>query len=275
MLASHPDAGTAQPERRGFDVEHYAAEVRPEIAGRALTGRVTIAVRATADAVRMLTFDRGALVIDGAWTGGGSVQVETPDRVVVVHLPSRRPAGVGDDRLSRQSAERLGLRPRAATGVYDLHHPPVDGVGRRARRQGNARPARHIAARSADRRQRCASWPHGFWRRHRRASLAAAPAGVHLHIRLRGGPLSEATTARRATTLRYLGDGVSPAELTRAFADTADMLAFFERRAGVPYPTEAYTQVLVANMQARKRRASRCCRRPTAAVCWATRRRCR
>ena len=61
------------------------------------------------------------------------------------------------------------------------------------------------------------------------------------------GRFSEATAAHGATTLRYLGDGFSPAELNRAFADTADMLAFFAHRAGVPYPADSYTQVLVAN----------------------------
>ena len=50
-----------------------------------------------------------------------------------------------------------------------------------------------------------------------------------------------------AARLRYLGSGFSPAQLQRVFADSADMMRFFEERAGVPFGDPAYTQVLVAN----------------------------
>src|SRR6185436_1970811 len=61
------------------------------------------------------------------------------------------------------------------------------------------------------------------------------------------GKFEEATATQRGVALRYLGEQLSPAELARAFRDTPDMLAFFEERAGVPYPGSGYTQVLVAN----------------------------
>jgi len=54
-------------------------------------------------------------------------------------------------------------------------------------------------------------------------------------------------TSRRKTALRYAGEGFSPDELSRVFRDTPDMLEFFTRRAGVPYPADSYTQVLVAS----------------------------
>ena len=61
------------------------------------------------------------------------------------------------------------------------------------------------------------------------------------------GPFREVVMSRGATSLRYLADGFTSEELTRAFADTADMLTFFEDRAGVAYPAASYAQVLVAN----------------------------
>jgi aminopeptidase N len=44
-----------------------------------------------------------------------------------------------------------------------------------------------------------------------------------------------------------LGEDFSAAELRRIFADSADMMRFFEDRAGVPYREATYTQALVAN----------------------------
>ena len=250
MLAGHPDAGTAQPERRGFDVEHYAAEVRLDIAGR-------VAHRPR-DYRRPGHHRRGAdahLRPRGAghrrrvdW--GESVQVETPDRVVVVHLPAPLRAG------------------QPASVTIDYHGSPPNGLV--------FAPERRQAYTIFTTRQWmvCVDEPDDKATLDLRVTVprelqvvaSGAPVGrtassadtaVH-HWRQRrpvstftfgfaAGRFSEATAARRATTLRYLGDGVSPAELTRAFADTADMLAFFERRAGVPYPAESYTQVLVAN----------------------------
>jgi aminopeptidase N len=47
-------------------------------------------------------------------------------------------------------------------------------------------------------------------------------------------------------SLRYLGASFSTGQLQQIFHDTPDMLAFFEERAGVPYPGDSYTQALVA-----------------------------
>jgi aminopeptidase N len=41
-------------------------------------------------------------------------------------------------------------------------------------------------------------------------------------------------------------DIYTPDEIERIFSDTSDILAFFEKRAGVPYPEKRYTQVLAS-----------------------------
>jgi aminopeptidase N len=53
--------------------------------------------------------------------------------------------------------------------------------------------------------------------------------------------------SRNGHRLRYLGSDSSAAELRRIFADSAEMMRFFEDRAGVPYREATYTQALVAN----------------------------
>ncbi len=54
------------------------------------------------------------------------------------------------------------------------------------------------------------------------------------------------------TKLSYLADGFSCEQLQTIFADTPDMLNFFEQRAGVSYPDPIYTQVLVSGHAAQE-----------------------
>lgn len=53
------------------------------------------------------------------------------------------------------------------------------------------------------------------------------------------------TGAAGKVGLSFISADRSEAELRRIFADTEAMLRFFEERAGVPYPLERYTQVLI------------------------------
>jgi aminopeptidase N len=61
------------------------------------------------------------------------------------------------------------------------------------------------------------------------------------------GQFTDVTENRKGHRLRYLGSGFSNTQLRRIFADSADMMRFFEERAGVPYREPTYTQALVAN----------------------------
>src|SRR5262249_25641140 len=60
------------------------------------------------------------------------------------------------------------------------------------------------------------------------------------------GPFREVAEKSGQVTLRYLAEKHSEDKLRKMFRDTADMLRFFEDRAGVPYADKAYTQVLAA-----------------------------
>jgi aminopeptidase N len=56
---------------------------------------------------------------------------------------------------------------------------------------------------------------------------------------------NEASAQKGTVALRYLGAPFSVDELQRIFRHTPAMLEFFEQRAGVPFPGERYTQVLI------------------------------
>jgi aminopeptidase N len=58
------------------------------------------------------------------------------------------------------------------------------------------------------------------------------------------GPFRTLTEKRGPVRLRYLATQFSDVDLRRIFRDTADMISFYEKRAGVRYPDGTYTQVL-------------------------------
>lgn len=67
------------------------------------------------------------------------------------------------------------------------------------------------------------------------------------------GRFTEAVERAGAVELRLLATtSFDATQLRRVFRDTADMLAFFERRAGVPYPAPRYTQVLLKGAAAQE-----------------------
>jgi aminopeptidase N len=68
------------------------------------------------------------------------------------------------------------------------------------------------------------------------------------------GPFAKAQATAGKTRLEFFGPSsqFTPAQLQQVFADSADMLAFFEERSGVPYPLQTYRQVLLAGPAAQE-----------------------
>jgi aminopeptidase N len=60
------------------------------------------------------------------------------------------------------------------------------------------------------------------------------------------GAFSDVIDRGGRTALHFLGRGFTESELRRVFGETAQMISFFEERAGVPYPGDSYAQALVA-----------------------------
>lgn len=68
------------------------------------------------------------------------------------------------------------------------------------------------------------------------------------------GPFAQAQALAGKTRLEYFGPSghFTPSQLQQVFADSADMLAFFEKRAGVAYPLPVYRQVLLSGPAAQE-----------------------
>jgi aminopeptidase N len=237
VFAAAASVAGAQPPARGLDVLHYDARVRPDLAARTVAGTVTIRLRVLDAPAATLEFDRGALVVDAVTVAGLATRFETPERRLVVHLAeSARQGATLDVTVAYHGAPPNGLvfapeRQQVYTifttrqwlvcvdepgdkATLDLHVTVPDGL---------------VLVASGDvvgQRPAGAGVTEHHWRVRRPVSTFT--------MAFAAGPFVEASARHGTTALRYLGAGFTAAELAGAFADTADMLTFFEARAGVP-----------------------------------------
>jgi len=66
------------------------------------------------------------------------------------------------------------------------------------------------------------------------------------------GPFTRASQRAGAAELSYYGEGATAAELTRLFAETPGIVAFFADRAGLDLPGGRYAQLLVPGREAQE-----------------------
>ncbi len=237
----------------GFDVLHYAVRLEPDVSAGTLRGQETITVSIGALGVgtptATLIFDCGELTIDAIRENGTAVPFTRDGRRLVVSATRPgRPNAPRRFEIEYHGAPRFGLtllRDRAqayTTFSTSQWMIAVDAPADRATLDLSvAVPAEWMAAGSGSEVSRRRQ-PDGTtlyrWRQRR-----AVPSHTFGFV---AGRFTEATAARSGIELRYIGTGFSGNELRRVFRDTGDMIAFFEDRAGVPYPGDAYAQALVA-----------------------------
>ncbi len=234
--------------RSSFDVLHYDARVEPDLSGKAVAGRVFIDFISTTDALEAVEFDIGALTIESAGAAGQALAFSSADRRLQVRL--NRPAARGERRrleIVYRGAPRFGLEfVPGKSQVYTIFStsqwmPCVDAPADKATlRLGLVLPAGLVAVASG-----------------RPIEEVALEGGRVLHqwrldepmptytFGFAAGKFTEVTDRHGRTRLKYLSTDASAQELRRVFADTKDMLAFFEERSGVGYGAGEYTQALV------------------------------
>jgi len=235
------------PSGESFDASHYAVTLDLDVTDGTITGkeRIELTMRAAA---AVLVLDIGALAVDSVRSGGASTPFQQSARRLIVTLPA--PASAGERLrldVTYHGTPRTGLTLLAGGGqAYTTFStsqwmPVVDAPADRATLDLEvSMPAGWRAAgsgREVERRTRDGRTTYR-WRNERETSsfLYGFVAGA----------FAEATGRRGNVSLRYLGSPFSADELQRIFRDTPDMLAFFEERAGVPYPADSYSQALVA-----------------------------
>ncbi|MEG3192772.1 M1 family metallopeptidase [Lysobacter sp. D1-1-M9] len=235
-----PFAATA--DEPVIDVEHYRARVEPDLATRTVRGVVSIAFAGDA---KEAVFDAGELEIDSVELKGSPVPFVREGSKLRIALP---------ERLTRRStlqvryhgAPRFGLEFHPDRNeIYTIFSASqwlvsVDAPSERATLDLElVLPAALVVAATG---RPTSRKPAGDGRiAHRWRLTTPAPSFTYGFA---AGRYTEARNATAGTRLRFLSTDLRTDELRQVFANTGDMIRFFEHRAGTEFEGD-YTQVLV------------------------------
>jgi aminopeptidase N len=231
-----------------MDVRQYVARIEPEIASKSIRGTVAITISVDPGGERTVVFDSGDLVVDSASEDGRPLVVTRLDRQVAIGLPSR-PAASRRIELAYHGLPRSGLQFHPERNqVYTSFStgqwlPSVSAPAERATLDLTVVLPAGLASIGSGRLQRSRPLSNGTVEHHWQQDRPV-PAYT---FGFAAGPFVDVSENRGTTRLRYLGSGFAETELRRIFRESRDMMAFFEEKAGRPYPDDTYTQALVAS----------------------------
>jgi len=238
----------APPPGAPFDVVHYDAAVAPDPAGKTVTGTVAIDLVSTTDSLETVDLDIGALTIDGVRADGAALEFTQSDRRL--HARLKEPAARGARRrldLEYHGAPRYGLEfvPEKSQ-VYTIFStsqwlPCIDAPADKATLRLTLILPEGLRVVANGRAVSARPLPDG---RVAHEWSLDEPAPTYT-FGFAAGKFTEAMDKQGRTRLRYLSTDASAAELLKIFADTKDMLRFFEDRSGVRYHGATYAQALV------------------------------
>ena len=254
VLGATVVVGAAEPPGAGQDVEHYEVTLRPDFEAHALAGRTAITVRSRRDGLDALTFTPNRLVIDAATVDGRVAPLRETAGALTFALP--RPLRAGE----------------AVTLSVAFHGVPARGLvfGRRSVVTSYFTCEWMICAQDQPGDKATATLalelPPGMTSvgPGRLAAREKAPDGLERHVwreeqayssyvlGFAAGAFHVWHSRERGRELVALSEDAPPARLRVLFAPTADMVRYFERRAGLPLPHGRYVQVHVAGDEAQE-----------------------
>lgn len=232
-----------------IDVLNYSVTLEPDIANKSVKGTVVIQFLIKSNNLGETEFDCGGLTIDSVRLAGAPLKFSVVNRRLKVSLPSGlRAKETREIEVNYHGAPKFGIRffpdreqvytifstsqwmvciddpSDKATLTFKLILPPtLTPVA-----NGN-----FISQRDLPNNKRVSEWRQGTMISTYIFGFAA-------------GPFQIVREKRRNVEFRYLATNYSADQVRRIFRDTPDMLDFFERRAGVKYADQTYTQVLAA-----------------------------
>lgn len=239
-----------------FDVTNYSAEIEPDFVTKSVKGKVSVSFNVLADDLKEMKLNAGALEVDSVREGLYELQFEKKDDLLKIQF--MRPAKINEKReieIVYHGTPKYGIQffPEQ-NQVYTAFStsqwmPCVDSPDDRAtfRLELNFRQDNLITAGNGRLTRRFLSLkskPENFvWEQ-------KTPIPTYL-FGFATGKFREITEPRKKTVFRYLASPqFSETEIKKIFRDTADMLNFFESKAGMKYPARVYTQVLaLGNVQ--------------------------
>lgn len=233
---------------RAVDILHYAVALVPDIAGKRVTGQMSVTLKATHKDATVVVLDSGELNVTSVTHNNRALAFEQRDGRLRITLdqpaPTDAPATL---QLHYEGAPPFGLEfAPERDEVYTVFStsqwmPSVDAPDERATLALSLVLPPGLKAAGTGRALPSRTLPDGRVE-HRWMLASPMPAYVYGFA---AGRYQQATLAYGKSALHLLSVDRSPQELEQIFARTGDMLDFFADRAGLPYHGD-YSQALVA-----------------------------
>lgn len=229
-----------------IDILHYDARIEPDIAQQSIQGKVTIEFKCRRGAPPDLVLDCGRLTVDRVTFQKQSLTFEQKGTQLHISLPASGLRGKHKIQVRYHGQPRRGVRffpdafqmytvfstsewmpcrsaPQERAG-FDLQlilPPNLTAVSNGKMKPQKLGPGRKILLR---------------WRMKMEAPAYCYGFAV--------GPMDRIIEREYGVKFQYLSGDYSKKELSEIFSETPEMLRFFERKAGVKYPGNCYSQLL-------------------------------
>lgn len=245
LAVTAPPARGQTPRQSTIDVLHYEITVAPDIANKTLKGSAVI--RFVSNALKVIEFDCGDLVIDSVRERSAPLQFAVDQHRVKVNLPAsherRREVAIEYHGTPKRGVRFFPDREQVYT-VYATSQWTVcvDAPSDKASLTLHLILPTKLTPVANGRLISRTELPDN-----RVATVWEQNVPVPTYIfGFAAGPFKTVSVKSDAVELRYLATGFSDEEVRKIFRDTPDMLKFFETRSGVRYADRTYTQVLAA-----------------------------
>lgn len=231
-----------------FDVINYDAQIEPDMANKSVKGKVKIQFSSLLGNLGEIRLNAGVLEIDAVRENKGSLKFEKKDSLLNVSLS--RPAKLNEKRrieIEYHGIPKYGIKffpeQNQLYTVFSTSQwlPCVDAPSDRATFRLNLITKKDFKVAGNGRLIKQTNLPDD-----KISSLWEQKNSVPTYIfGFAAGNFREVNENHKGVNLRYL---VSPQfsenETKRIFRDSADMLDFYESKAGVGYLEKEYTQIL-------------------------------
>lgn len=238
--------GSIQLSASPIDVIHYQVQIEPDILNRTIIGEEVIEFKALEN-TQTISFDCGSLQIQQLEIPGTSSSYIIKNRKVQIRL---------DEALvpSRMYQVKITYTGRPRTGV--LFNPDIPSMSTifstnqwmvcktaiddKATLDLTIIAPKQLTVIASGQMQKEVNRKDGKVAAHWQLRQ---PVSVYI-FGFAIGPFHSTTQVHRNIHFQYLSARYQAKELKQIFVETPNMLDFFEKKAGIPYPDSSYSQIL-------------------------------
>ncbi|MFT3810718.1 MAG: M1 family metallopeptidase [Micropepsaceae bacterium] len=237
-----------------FDALAYTVGITPDFAAQTLSGSTELRFRSLSDGLAALSFSANALTITAATLDGEPVGIIATETALTFDLP--HPMARGDEAVltvtyagtPKRGVTFDGDSVWAAYFACDWMICRQDAPGDKAAITMTISLPRGMTAIGIGAEISVTKLPDG---REAHRWESDRPYSAYLYT-FAAGRFDAWRDRSGDTRLLVLGRDIAPSQLKARFGTTAAMLAFFQEKAGVPFPRRLYTQVWVPGSEAQE-----------------------